>query len=74
MKRIYANLLGNWIDITDEGTVADHQDPTTYFENNLRYEKGSKVAECFQYDYFHVQYKGKDYRIHPTMIQIVRES
>lgn len=72
MKRIYANLLGNWTDITDDGTVEDYQDPSTYFEDNLTYDKGSKVARCFEYDYIHVQYQGRDYRIHPTMIQIVR--
>lgn len=71
MMRIYANLLGNWVDITDEGTVADHQDPTQYFNDNLDYRGGSNVAKCFEYDYIHVQYKGVDYRIHPALIQII---
>ena len=73
MKRIYANLLGVWVDITNTGTVADLQKPAIYFEENLIYEGGSKVAKCFEYDYIHVQYNGKDYRIHPSMIQIVTE-
>lgn len=73
MKRIYANLLGKWTDITDAGTVENHQDPSTYFKENLKYENGSKVAKCFEYDYIHVQYQGKDYRIHPTMIQVVED-
>lgn len=73
MKRIYANLLGVWTDITDDGTVEDHQDPCTYFEDNLTYEHGKKVAACFEYDYVNIQYGGKNYRIHPTMIQIVSE-
>ncbi len=73
MKRIYANLLGVWVDITNTGTVADLQKPVIYFEENLTYEDGSKVAKCFGYDYIHVQYNGKDYRIHPSMIQIVTE-
>lgn len=71
MKRYYANLLGNWTDITDKGTVADYQDPSTYFEENLTYENG--VAKCFEYGYIHVQYNGKDYRISPDCIQIVTE-
>lgn len=71
MKRIYANLLGVWTDITDDGTVEDHQRPSIYFDENLFYEGNSKVAKCFEYDYIHVQYNGKDYRIHPSMIQIV---
>lgn len=71
MKRYYANLLGTWIDITDSGTVEDHQKPSTYFEENLTYSEKSKVAKCFEYDYINVQYDGKNYRIHPSQIQIV---
>ena len=63
--RIYANLLGNWTDITETGTVADCQKPVTYFTEN------STVAECFKYGYIHVQYQGHDYRLHPSMIQII---
>ncbi len=73
MKRYYANLLGNWTDITDEGTVEDCQKPSTYFEERLRYLNGSKVAECFEYDYINIQYHDRNYRIHPSMIQIVTE-
>jgi len=61
------------VDITDEGTVCDHQSPSLYFEEHLRYLDGSRVAECFELDYINVQYKGKNYRIHPSMIQIVTE-
>lgn len=71
--RIYACLLGNWVDITDTGTVADYQNPVTYFKENLRYNEGSRYAECFRYDYIHIQYQGKDYRINPAFIQIVTE-
>lgn len=73
MKRIYANLLGEWIDITEDGTVEDHQDPSTYFQENLVYEPGSKVAKCFEYDYINIQYHGRNYRIHSSMIQIVSQ-
>ena len=71
MKRIYANLLGEWVDITEAGTVEDHQDPLTFFNEHLTYSKGSKVAKCFEYDYINIQYNGRNYRIHPSMIQIV---
>lgn len=74
MKRYYANLLGKWIDITDTGTVEDFQSPSIYFEEHLRFEDGSNVAECFMYDYINVQYGGKIYRIHPSCIQIVTGS
>lgn len=71
MKRIYANLLGEWVDITDTGTVEDHQDPTLYFEENLRFIDDSTVAECFKYGYVNIQYEGRNYRIDPSCIQIV---
>jgi hypothetical protein len=71
--RIYACLLGEWVDITETATVADCQDPVTYFKENLKYENGSRYAKCFEYDYIHIQYQGKDYRINPAFIQIVKE-
>lgn len=71
MKRIYASLLGEWIDITDTGTVEDHQNPLVYFEEKLYYIGDSTVAECFKYNYINVQYNGTNYRIHPSCIQIV---
>lgn len=71
MKRYYANLLGTWTDITETGTVEDHQDPHTYFEENLRYLGDESVPACFRFDYINVQYDGKNYRIHPSCIQIV---
>lgn len=73
MKRYYANLLGVWTDITDEGTVEDHQNPRSYFNDNLAYEDGETVAKCFKYDYINIQYRDKNYRIHPSMIQIITE-
>lgn len=73
MKRYYACLLGEWVDITDTGTVANNQNPATYFEENLTYEKDSNVAKCFEFGYINVQYNGKNYRIDPSCIQIVTE-
>ena len=69
--QIYANLLGTWTDITDTGTVADHQNPVTYFSENLTFNESEHLPECFRYNYIHVQYQGHDYRLHPSMIQIV---
>ena len=69
--RVYANLLGEWTDITDTGTVADNQDPAQYFKENLIYGQDSAEAECFKFGYIHVQYEGRDYRLHPAMIQII---
>lgn len=63
MKKYYANLLGSWVDITDTGTVDDRQNPSTYFEENLH--------TIFDYDYINIQYDNKNYRIHPSLIQVV---
>ena len=65
MKRMYACLLGNWIDITDDGTVDSHKNPSVYIEEESH--------EMFKYDYINIQYQGKNYRIHPSFIQIVTE-
>lgn len=75
MVRYYANLLGNWVDITDDGTV-ENQDTATYFKENYAYEQlpdgtYSKTPKCYEYGYIHVQYGGKDYKISPDCIQIV---
>jgi hypothetical protein len=62
MKKIYANLLGNWTDITTSGKI-DRHDPITYY--NERWD------ELFKYDYTNIEYDGHNYRIHPTLIQVV---
>ncbi len=69
--RIYANLIGNWVDITEDGTVADGKNPILYFKETLSFLENSTVAECFKYGYIHVQYHGHDYCIHPSMIQFI---
>ena len=71
MKRIFANLLGCWTDITETGTVEDFHNPLVYFEENLCYPNGSTIADCFKYDYINIQYNGTNYRIHPSCIQII---
>ena len=70
---IYANLLGNWTDITETATVADYQDPVTYFKENLTFSNNSKIADCFEYGYVNVQYQGKNYRLTPEHFQFVNE-
>ena len=72
MKKYYACRAGNWVDITDTGKVED-QTPSVFFEEQLKYNNGSLVAECFKYDYINIQYGGKNYRINPVFVQIVTE-
>lgn len=70
-KRIYANLLGNWTDITDDGYV--NSVPAKEFIQNLSYEEGSYKAKGLEYDYVEIGFGDKGYRIHPVMLQIVNE-
>lgn len=70
--KIYANLIGEWVDISSDGTVEDNQDPIAFFNEQLTYESASTKAKCFEHDFIHVQFKGKDYRIHPSCIQIIK--
>lgn len=70
--RIYANLIGNWTDITDTGTVFSGHNPVKYFrEELLDYANNSKTSKLFEYDYINIEYNGHVYRIHPTQIQII---
>lgn len=70
MKRYYANLLGQWTDITDDG-LAENEKVSTYFQDNLTYDENENVARCFKGDYINITYGEKSYRIHPSCIQIV---
>lgn len=66
MTKIYACLLGEWVNLTDSNsTIDDRRDPNTWWE-----EDGPNM---FEYDYVNIQYKNKNYRIHPSFIQIVTE-
>jgi len=64
MKKVFANLLGEWIDITEDGTLHNRK-PLTYVDE--------EIHEMFKYDYINVGYNGKNYRIHPSLIQVVTE-
>lgn len=66
MKKIYANLLGVWIQLNDSNATLDsHIPPSVWLEECLQ--------DAFKFDYINVQYDNRNYRIHPTMLQIVSE-
>ena len=66
MKKIYANLLGVWIQLNDSNATLDsHISPSVWLEECLQ--------DAFKFDYINVQYDNRNYRIHPTMLQIVSE-
>lgn len=64
MKRVYACLLGEWTDITDIGLL-HNRNPLTYVDE--------EIHDMFKYDYINVTVHNKNYRIHPSLIQIVTE-
>lgn len=64
MKKVYANLLGNWVDITTDGLINEYE-VSLYIREQLQ--------DMCKYDHVNVFYKDKTYRIHPSMIQIVNE-
>lgn len=66
MKNIYACLLGEWVNLTaSHATIDDNKDANVWWEEN--------GTTLFDYDYVNVQYRGKNYRIHPSSIQVVTE-
>lgn len=66
MKNIYACLLGEWVNLTtSHATIDDNKDANVWWEEN--------GTTLFDYNYVNVQYRGKNYRIHPSFIQVVTE-
>lgn len=64
MQQIYANLLGVWTNITNQGQI-DGKDPNTFYKEEWQ--------ALFDYDYINIQFEQKNYRIHPSMLQVVTE-
>ncbi|KJD42553.1 hypothetical protein [Paenibacillus terrae] len=62
MKRIYANLIGTWTDITDSGLI-ENTDPVTYYNEEWH--------RFFELNYVNIRFGDKNYRIHPAQLQVV---
>lgn len=78
MKKIYACLLGNWVNLTDDPNCVmgeNHSKPITWYEENASIwsPKTREEHTYYQLDYVEIHYLGKDYRINPIFIQIVTE-
>lgn len=77
MKNVYACLLGEWVNLhDDENCVMGPRmtSPSTWWEENAELWspiQKSKANTMYQQDYVMIHYKGRDYRIHPSFIQIV---
>ena len=73
MKRVYACLLGNWVDITKSGTVQTYK-PVDYFESHTSNPDISlMMGSRFCFEFVEVKYENKYYKINPALIQIVEE-
>ncbi len=79
MTNIYACLLGNWVNLSDDPNCVMgiyQKDPNTWWEENAEiWSPSTKETEhtMYQQDYINVHFQGKNYRIHPMFIQIVTE-
>lgn len=66
MKHIYACLCGTWVNLSAANATVDDGKPVNIWWK----EEGDKL---FKYDHLNIQYKEKNYRIHPSFIQVVTE-
>jgi hypothetical protein len=79
MVKIYACLIGNWVCLNDDPDckIGVHGAfPSTWWEENADIWAPFKRNEentLYQLDYINIVYKGTNYRINPTFIQIVNQ-
>lgn len=77
MKSIYACLLGNWVNLSDDPNCKvgpHHTSPLIWWEENAEIWSPSKRETehtMYQLDYVCIHYQDKDYRINPIFIQVV---
>lgn len=81
MKKVYACLLGNWVCLNDDPDckfVNEGLCPSIWWEEGAPIyapvERTEEMKDSMYYqEYVNISYKGKTYRIHPMLIQIVEE-
>lgn len=66
MKHVYANLIGEWHNLSED---PDCKIGTNFSSPNTWWEEEGHLL--FEYDYITLHFRGADYRIHPSFIQIV---
>ena len=78
-KNVYANLLGEWVNLSADPDTKMGElivSPQQWWEESAPIYS-PKVRQNYdtQYemDYVHIHYKGRDFRINPIFIQIVTE-
>ena len=78
MIKVYACLLGNWVDLENDPNCvmgSNMSRPSIWYKEGaeLWSPENKKSNTYYQLDYIHIHYKDKDYRINPIFIQIVDE-
>lgn len=79
MKHIYANLLGEWVNLSDDENCvmgSNRARPFVWWEENAEIWSPHKRDEehtMYQLDYVWIHYRGRDYRINPIYLQIVED-
>lgn len=78
MLKIYACLVGKWVNLTDEPTATignDRKLPNIWYEENADIWNPNLVEQehtYYQLPYVRVDYQGTSYRINPIFIQVVQ--
>ena len=73
MRRYYANLLGNWTEITTLGTAQGSLASEKPVGRNVIPVPDCSPKELFGYDVVLVEYDGRNYWIHPSCIQVIED-
>lgn len=79
MTQIYANLLGEWVNLSDDENCTmgpNMTRPAIWWEESAKIYSPIQKDEAdtmYKLDYVKIHYKGKDYRINPIYLQIVED-
>lgn len=81
MTKVYACLAGDWVCLNDDpnALVGERfQEPTLWWKEGAPIQSFANRSGEYEhtleaYDFVMIHFRGKDYRIHPTFIQIVTE-
>lgn len=68
MTKVYACILGKWECLTDDAgcTIDNNGQSELAWWNEC-------AQDMFKYDYVNICFEHKEYRIHPSFIQIVKD-
>lgn len=72
MKRLYANLLGNWTELTSDDIFLPHgSSPSLWIEESMFYQYEDYHESVRGYDFVSLVHNEVEYRIHISQFQII---